>query len=156
VLIGLQAAYTLQHFQRLMASDGTGTRSGPRIVDPAVVVAVAGALVRSHRAGKSPDAGELSGQLNIDAEVVQSLLQRLEEAGLVRRVLIDGDEEAGWVPARPAETIEVDELLATVVDLDACKATPECSGLLHELTAARRSAARGKNLGDAVTAAGPA
>lgn len=150
VLVGLQAAYTLQHFQRLMASDTGTAREGPRIVDPAVVVAVAGGLVRAHRAGKSPDAGELSATLNIEASVVQTLLERLEKAGLVRRVLVEGDEEAGWLPARPAESIQVDELLAAVNDLDASKTTPECVGLLGELMAARRRVAQGRNLGDAV------
>ncbi|MCC5822242.1 MAG: YihY family inner membrane protein [Phycisphaerales bacterium] len=149
VLLGLQSAYTLQNFTRLMASKESD-RDGPKLVDPASAVALAGALVRRHRQGESPDAGELSDMLNLDASVVESLLRRLEKAGLVRRVMTGSDEEAGWMPGRPAENIEVGEVLDAVGDLDASSGAGECGEMLCELTEARKRAARGRSLADAV------
>lgn len=150
VLLGLQSAYALQHFHRLMAADQRADRAGPTLVDPAVVVSLAGALVRAHRSGKSPDAGELGASMNIDTTVVESLLRRLEKAGLVRRVLVGGDEEAGWIPARPAEKISLEEVLSAVTDLDASRSPTDCEGLLCELAEARRRVASGRTLRDAV------
>lgn len=150
VLLGLQSAYALQHFHRLMAANERADRTGPKLVDPAVVVSVAGALVRAYRAGETPDAGDLSATLNIDTTVVESLLRRLEKAGLVRRVLVSGDEEGGWIPARPAELISVDQVLEAVTDLDASRSPGDCTSLLCELTEARRRVAEGHSLDDAV------
>lgn len=149
VLLGLQSAYTLQHFARLMASK-EGDRDGPKLVDPAAAVALAGAVVRRHRDGDPPDAGDLSAVLNLDASVVESLLRRLEKAGLVRRVVVGSDEETGWVPARPAECIGVGEVLDAVGDLDASSSPGECGAVLGDLSEARRRAARGRTLADAV------
>lgn len=150
VLLGLQAAFALQHFARLMAAVDAPERSGPQIVDPAAAVALVGAIVRAHQRGESPDAGELGETLAIDATVVETLLRRLEKAGLVRRVLSGGDDEAGWVPARPPEMIEVGEILDAVGDLDAARSVPECGGLLAELSAARRKAAGARSMAEAV------
>ena len=149
VLLGLQSAYTLQHFSRLMASKDSD-REGPKLVDPASAVALAGALVRRHRGGDTPDAGELGAMLNLDASVVESLLRRLEKAGLARRVILGSDEETGWIPGRPAEHIQVGEVLDAVGDLDASRAVNECGAMLCELTEARNRAARGRSLADAV------
>lgn len=152
VLLGLQAAFALQHYARLMAAGDASDRAGPQIVDPTMAVALLGALVRSHYRGHSPDPDELSDKLNLDASVVETLLRRLEKAGLARRVMVGSDEETGWVPARPADCIEVGEILDAVGDLDASRASTECSEVLCELTEAKRQAARGQTLADAVPA----
>ncbi len=150
VLLGLQSAFTLQHFSRLVAAGDAADQGGPRIVDPASAVALAAALVRAHHKGESPDAGDLSNSLEMDATVIESLLRRLERAGLVRRVIVGSDEESGWVPARPPECIEVGEILDAVGDLDASRSSDECRGLLSELSEARRAAAGGRTLADMV------
>lgn len=157
VLLGLQSAYTLQNFARLMAQgDHAAERRGAQLVDPASAVALVGALVRGHREGGCPDADDLGADLNLDATVVETLLRRLESAGLVRRVLSEDDDvEAGWVPARPAERIGVGEVLATVADLEAARRVSGANGLLGELAAARVRAARGRTMADVVPEAAP-
>ncbi len=152
VLLGLQSAFTLQHFSRLVAAGDAADRSGPRIVDPASAVALAAALVRAYHRGENPDAGDLSDTLELDATVIESFLRRLERAGLVRRVVVGSDEETGWVPARPPESIGVGEVLDAVGDLDASRSSDESSGLLAELSAARRAAVGTRTLADMVPA----
>jgi membrane protein len=148
VLLGLQAAYTLQHFTRLIASSAGTDRDGPRLVDPASAVALSALLVRTHRAGQTPDASELAPSLGLDAAVVESLLRRLERAGLARRV-VGTDDDTGWVPARPAERIGVVEVLDAVGDLDASKSIPGDAGVLRSMAQARRAAVQGKSMADA-------
>lgn len=80
------------------------------------------------------------------------MLRRLERAGLVRRVVGDDDEQAGWLPARPAELLGVGEVLDAVEDLDASRATTECVDTLCGLTQARRARAEGMTMADAVPA----
>lgn len=152
VLLGLQAAYTLQNYTRLMAMRDEGDQAGPQIVDPAMAVAVTGALVRAHDAGQTPKLGDLAERLGFDATVIEIMLRRLERAGLVRRVVGDDDEQAGWLPARPAELLGVGEVLDAVEDLDASRATTECVDTLCGLTQARRARAEGMTMADAVPA----
>src|SRR5690606_17448898 len=129
---------------------------GPRVVDPATAVSIAGAVVRAHRDGRTPDAGEVGRRLAVDAAVVDLLLRRLERAGLVRRVVAEsGDAAVGWLPARPAEAIPVEEVLDAVGDLEAARTANECGELLCDLEEARRAAVRGKTLADAVPGAAP-
>lgn len=148
VLLGLQSAYALQHFSRLVASGGDSDRDGPRLVDPAIAVAVMAEVVFAHRQGLTPDAGEIGGSIGTDASIVDALIRRLERAGLVRRVTgTDGDD--GWLPAKPGENIGVDEVLDAVGDLDASRGSGgagDAGGLLAELWAARREAAKGRTL----------
>lgn len=156
VLLGLQAAYALEHFAQLLESLESTEDEGPRVVDPATAVSIAGAVVRAHRDGRTPDAGEVGRRLAVDAAVVDLLLRRLERAGLVRRVVAEsGDEAVGWLPARPAEAIPVEEVLDAVGDLEAARTANECGELLCDLEEARRAAVRGKTLADAVPGAAP-
>ncbi len=154
VLLGLQCAFALQHFARLMAAADAPEQSGPKIVDPAAAVGLMGSIVGAHQRGASPDAGDLAESLAMDAAVVEVLLRRLESAGLVRRVVAGADEQAGWVPARPPEMIEIGTILDAVGDLDAARSTPVCGGLLAELSAARRRAAGSRSMADAVPSPG--
>lgn len=150
VLLGLQSAYALQHFSRLIANQGDGGE-GPRLVDPAIAVAVAAEIVRAHGDGATPDESDIGSAVGTDASIVGSLIQRLERAGLVRRVVGTGGDE-GWVPARPGEKISVDEVLEAVGDLDASRRpVPEglASELLLSLREARREAVKGRTLGRA-------
>jgi membrane protein len=140
VLLGLQAAYTLQHFSSLMAADPGGDEPGPRLIDPTTVISLDAALFRAHRNGESPDAGELGAMVGIEAAVVETLLRRLEAAGLARRVAGGDEDECGWVPARPAERVRVTEVLDAVRDLDAARWPTDCAGVLGELAEARRRA----------------
>tara|TARA_R110000782_G_scaffold30348_1_gene75488 strand:+ start:4662 stop:6173 length:1512 start_codon:yes stop_codon:yes gene_type:complete len=157
VLLGLQSAYALQNFSRLMAQGNHASdRNGPKLVDPASAVALVSVLIRRHREGKSPDPDDLGADLNLDATVVEVLLRRLEKSGLVRRVLSDDDEEAGWIPARPAERIAVGEVLAAVADLEASRRVSGGERVLGTLTEARLRAVRGMTMGDATPDERPA
>lgn len=149
VLLGLQSAYALQNFARLMAqADEAAERTGPKLVDPASAVALAAVLVRRHREGKTPAPDDLGADVNLDATVVESLLRRLEKAGLVRRVLADDDAEAGWIPARPAERIAVREVLGAVADLEASRRVSGGGRVLGVLAEARLRAAGGLTMAD--------
>ncbi len=150
VLLGLQSAYALQHYRRLVNGRGDA-ETGPRLVDPATAVAVAVATARAHHDGLSPDAGELALRLGVEPAVVEMLLRRMEKAGLVKRV-VNADDDAGWVPARPADRIGLATVLAAVEDLDASRAVVggvEAS-VLRGLSEARAAAAKGLTLGDAM------
>ena len=145
VLLGLQSAYTLQHFSRLVRAGDEDRRDGPRLVDPAVAVAVMASVVGSHAKGLTPDAGAIGDAIGTEASVVDALVRRLERAGLLRRVTgNDGDE--GWLPAKPGDQIGADEVLEAVRDLDASRSAGVVSGLLGELWSARCAAARGRTM----------
>jgi membrane protein len=147
VLLGLQAAYALQHFSRLVASGNGSDRDGPRLVDPAIAIAVMSNLVRCHGRGLTPDAGEIGEAIGTDASVVDALIRRLERAGLVRRVS-GSDGEDGWLPGKPGDKIGVDEVLDAVGEFDAARRGGDEDGglLLGVLSRARREAAKGRTI----------
>lgn len=148
VLLGLQTAYALQHFHRLMSTPDASTREGPRLVDPASVVTLAVELVRAHRDGLTPEADEIGPRVGLDATVTEALLKRLERAGLACRV-VGADEDAGWVIAKAPERVALNDVLDAVSDLDATRAARRASGVMVEMDQARRAAARGRTLADA-------
>lgn len=149
VLLGLQAAYALEHFSQLMLAGAGPRHDGPRLVDPAAGLSVAAALVRTHRQGRTPDAGDISAMVALETTVVEALLRRLERAGLVRRVVVE-DDDTGWIPARPAERIGLDEVLEASADFEASRGVLGENELLVRLADARRDAARGRTLAQAV------
>lgn len=149
VLLGLQSAYTLQHFSRLVRAGDEDGREGPRLVDPAIAVAVMASVVGAHAKGLTPDTGEIGDAIGTEATIVDALIRRLERAGLVRRVT-GGDGDEGWLPAKPGDQIDAEEVLEAVRDLDASRGEV-ASGLLSELWSARCDAARGKNMNEAET-----
>lgn len=149
VLLGLQAAYTLQHFSRLMAFSPE-VESGPRLVDPTVSVAIVGEIVRAHRSGGTPDENDIGDAIGIEGAVVEPIVRRLERAQIIRRVVSSSGDD-GWVPARPVELIGVEEVLDAVSDLEATRASEDAVGaLLTMLHRARHNAAKGQTIGSAL------
>lgn len=149
VLLGLQSAYTLQHFSRLVRAGDESDQDGLRLVDPAIAVAIMTEIVQAHGSGHTPDAGSIGDAIGAEANVVDTLIRRLERVHLVRRVGA-ADGEDGWLPARPGDRIGVAEVLDAVEDFDASRRAQgtAVSGLLDALSRARRDAAAGRTIGD--------
>ena len=71
---------------------------------------------RFHEGKDPPTADELSSRFFVATGSVDSHLERLEAAGLVRRVSI-GSGDAGVVPARPLTEVRVAQVIAAFIPM---------------------------------------
>jgi membrane protein len=115
VLLGLEIAYTHQHFAALVRSKAAGERDEcdrlPTGLQLFILIAK-----RFHEGESPPTADELSSRFFVSTGSVDSHLERLERAGLVRRVAI-GPGDAGIVPARSLAEVRVAQVIAAFIPM---------------------------------------
>ncbi len=109
VLLGLEAAFTHQHFWMLLRSRVVG---GPAELDrPGLGLRVAAlAAERFSSGGDPPTADQLSRRLLVPMGVVETAIERLVEGDVLRWVALGQDTE-GVVPARPPDRMAVSEII---------------------------------------------
>jgi membrane protein len=109
VLLGLEIAFTHQHFLTLLRS--RAVRGGPE-GDRAGMGLRLFTLVaqRFDAGGDPPTLDQLSRRLLVPMEVAEKRIRRLVEVGLIRRVILGSDGE-GIVPARPPDQVLVCEVI---------------------------------------------
>lgn len=115
VLFGLRVSFLIQHgkrgvlFNALRASTRPGL--GGAWLEPARSVDVVLGIAEAFEKGRSVSATKLADRTGLDQSLVELMLRRLEEGGLVHRVATEGREET-FALNRPVESIYVDEIVA--------------------------------------------
>jgi membrane protein len=115
VLLGLEIAFTHQHFAALVRSKAAGERDECDRVPTGLQLFTLIAQ-RFHEGKDPPTADELSSRFLVATGSVDSHLERLEAAGLVRRVAI-GPGDEGVVPARSLAEVRVAQVIAAFVPM---------------------------------------
>ena len=116
VLFGLRVAFLLQHGRSgvLLAALRMQTVRrgvGTMWVDPARAVEVMLGVARGFADGKAVPLSRLARDADLDEPAIQSLMERLEDSGLVHRIGATGREDT-FVLARPAEQVTIAEVVA--------------------------------------------
>ncbi|TVQ76220.1 MAG: YihY family inner membrane protein [Phycisphaeraceae bacterium] len=115
VLFGLQIAYVLQTVNRASASRERGMADLP-LVDPAIGVIVVRAIAERFERGELTTVEALAAETGLADSLLGSMLRAAEEAGIVRHV--DGDrDDDGYALARPARAIPVVSILRAMETL---------------------------------------
>lgn len=115
VLFGLQIAYVLQTVSRASAARQRAMSDSP-LVDPAMGVIVIRAIAERFERGKLATVEALAIETGLADSFVASMLRVAEEAGIVRHV--DGDrDDDGYTLARPARVIPVVSILRAMETL---------------------------------------
>ena len=115
VLLGLEIAYTHQHFAALVRSKAAGERDECDRVPTGLQLFILIAQ-RFHEGKDPPTADELSRRFLVATGSVDSHLERLQAAGLVRHVAIDNGDE-GVVPARSLAEVRVSQVIAAFIPM---------------------------------------
>jgi membrane protein len=110
VLLGLEIAFTHQHFPALLRSSAAGDRD---VCDRVTTGLQIFALIaqRFHKGLDPPTSDDLSRRFLLATGAVDSHLERLSEAGLVRAVTVGSGAE-GVVPARSLESVRIVDVIA--------------------------------------------
>ncbi len=123
VLMGMQATHAMQHFTRLVntglaALSGEGESNQPVLLDPLVFIA-AGALIGGRFAdGKTTSADQLAGGLDIEPALAATILEALQDAGLVNLIAQGDDADDAFALSRPSDQIQLSEFLDAGASLD--------------------------------------
>lgn len=116
VLFGLRVAFLIQHGRSGVLIAALRMQSvrkgiGTMWVDPARAVEVMVGIARAFAAGRSASLSRLAREADLDEPALQSLMERLEEVGMVHRIASVGREDT-FVLARPADQISVAEIVS--------------------------------------------
>jgi len=109
VLYGFELTCILQAVQRGMHGNATLDREPPPFVDPAYIVVIMHDVLARFEKGEPTQEGDLVEATQLNAVVVELMLQALHKHGFVHRV--DHAGEDAWAPAKPAEQICTQELI---------------------------------------------
>ncbi len=117
VLFGLEVTATIQTF----GMGGTAElrrlgRERSLIVDPLIVLPLATLIARRFAEGETANLSDLAAECRIDREPASAILRSCVSAGLLRIIGGEEDDEPGFLPARPPESIAVADLLRAAYD----------------------------------------
>jgi len=115
VLLGLEISFTHQHFAALVRSSATGDRDECDRVPTGLQLFTLIAR-RFHQGKDPPTADELSRRFLVATGSVDSHLDRLVAAGLVRRVAVGSGDE-GVVPARSLGEVKIAQVMAAFISM---------------------------------------
>jgi membrane protein len=115
VLLGLEIAFTHQHFAALVRSKATGERDECDRV-PTGLQLFALIAQRYHEGKDPPSTDELSSRFLVATGSVDNHLDILAKACLVRRVVVPTGGE-GVVPARPLDDIKLAQVIAAFMPM---------------------------------------
>lgn len=154
VLLGAEIAHAAERLEALEAAARREAASGDGEDD----VLAGGALgarvlldiVRHYKTGAGPlSAAVLEARHALTEQVVRRLLRRLEDRKLVIAVGAPSGKDEGYLPARPAQDITVDEVLeAFAPPRDVAERDDALGRLLAELHGARRARTGALTLAD--------
>jgi membrane protein len=147
VLFGLILTYTLQTLRgsRVVRSD---VDPADRLIgDPDWMLPIMTEVARAFAAGEAIDNQELADRLGLTSRVTHEMVGKLVDDDLLRRVTAGAGEKDSLTLARPAEGIEVGEILAIAHRSRPTSDHPSWQAL-SELKKAERQAAAGVRLVD--------
>jgi len=147
VLIGLQIAYAMQHFdvwvQRFDAEQRETTTS---VVDPAAILALGVLLVRRFKSGRPITADDAADATGLPAAVTREMLDQLATARVAHRLADDAEEGAYALAAPPEEISAVRVLLAG--EAIGTQKPSDATRVIDELARQRRESLTGRTLAD--------
>jgi membrane protein len=146
VLLGLQIAYAMQHFDSWVERFDPSSRR-PATMEPSIALAVAGYVARRFRDGKQTDLIDAADYVSAPANAVLAVILRLAEGGVLVRVG-DDDGEESFTLAKPAEAIAAADVLAIGERLVQNPQQGPEAGVMRELASARREALGNRTLAD--------
>jgi membrane protein len=110
VLLGLEVAFTHQHFLTLLRS--RAVRGGPECDQVGMGLRLYTLVVQRFEAGEDPPTcDQLSRRLLVPLGTVDQRVARLVQVGLLRRVALGSDTE-GVVPSTSPDQVKVSEVIA--------------------------------------------
>ncbi len=112
ILFGLQVAYGLQHIEIARQIDEQDAEK--RLTDPAAVLGVIAVIAERFTRGKTTGPAVITDELNLPADVVDAMLEKLTRSGFLHPV--DGELD-NYALARPAEGISLEELMLAMGDI---------------------------------------
>ena len=113
VLLGAEVAFAVQNLAYARREMRSGEASPAQ--REAIAVEIAVEIVRHFRDQEAPPTAEqLADALDEPVRLVRLLVDHLEQADLVRGVLLRDDKDMAFVPARPVSDLTVGEVLRAV------------------------------------------
>jgi membrane protein len=109
VLFGLELAYALQAMKEGRFAWRSYYEGDQIIIDRTLILPLATRIAQAFQEGEVAKVATLTRQLRLPPAAVLRLLRALQSAGLVHEV--HEGRQHGYVLARPAETIQADEVL---------------------------------------------
>ncbi len=148
VLFGLILTYTLQTLRgRRFDKSDWQTDEGLLNGDPDWMLPIMSEVARTFAMGQSIDNQELADTLGLSSRVVHEMTVKLTEGQLLRKVSSGAGEEDSLTLARPAEQIQIAEILTLAHCSQPTSDHPAWKSLAR-LKQAEREAAKDKTLAD--------
>ncbi|MGD9689255.1 MAG: YhjD/YihY/BrkB family envelope integrity protein [Phycisphaerales bacterium] len=149
VLFGLRVAFLVQHGRAgalLSAFRASATtRVGATWLEPAHAVTILVDIGNRFMQGKTSKVTNLAESSGMDEPTTRLLISRLEESGIINRVISEGREET-YTLARPADTIAIAEIVAVGQSLAGPPSPGATGALLMKIRAAQLNAVSGVSL----------
>lgn len=143
VLFGLEVTYTLQALRGRNFKYASGGGASAVYADPYWLLPMMAHVGRAFHEGRTLTTRDLADRLNLSAFQVNELLTKLGDAGLVSRLSLEGDGDGRYTPARPLDSIRLDNLLSLADTLrlgDAAARQSPAWDVLRRLGDAQRDA----------------
>ncbi len=147
VLFGLILTYTLQTLRGRNFVRSAWTDHEALAGDPDWMLPIMAEVAAAFRKGKSIDTQKLADRLGLSARVTQEMVAHLVDTQLLRRTTSDSGEDGSLVLAKPADVIEIAEILDLAHRSRRTNHHPAWK-MLEELKRAERDAAADKTLAD--------
>jgi membrane protein len=113
VLLGSEVAFAAQNLPYARREMRSGEASPAQ--REAIVIEIAVEIVRNFRDGEAPPTAEwLADLIDEPVRLVRRLIEQLEQADLVRGVVLHADRDVAYVPARPLNRMTVGETVRAV------------------------------------------
>lgn len=148
VLFGLQVSVVLHTASKGALQRERAWQDRP-LVDGAVGVLAIRIIADRFQRGLVTSLNELVSQTGLAESMLDAMLRRAEESGIVRRVEVDRDEEA-FTLARPAESIAVVSILKAFESLTASPTSEDSVSTLRALRELQYEAAQSRMLSDLI------
>lgn len=145
VLVGLQISYFLQFEQYRRTPVAADAAKLPAVADPALGASVMAAAARAFRDGGTLTLAGIAGTVRATDDAVRAVVGRLVDRGLLREVTRE-DGPVGYVLGRPADLIQVSEVLEASYGLVAPPPGQEPDPVLERLHQAQLEGVRGQTV----------
>jgi membrane protein len=146
-LFGAQLAHTAANLSEMRMAE----RAGKLVLGPSDLLAAALAIARNYQAGQGPMTRDaMTAVLNLPADAIQSLIDRLDAGGLLIRV--DREAESGYLLSKPPNQLAVLDVISVGDPRGSTSASAECdeqiAAAIAGIRARTRSPVEGLTLSD--------
>lgn len=132
VLFGLQVSYALQHFGTDENKKSRPSDDGPRIIEPAMVLAIGASLVKRFGDGRPARVEDMAMDTGLPSGICARMVEALQREGLLHEV---ADQANAYCLAKPPEAIAAVQMLRAAEGLSGYEA-PEHVRQMRQAAAA--------------------